>query len=502
LLDVAALSRLSATYDEGGHVAFGRSVLERRSLPDPAQKMAISVASYLPTHVARALGVHLSTATALFLSRLPTVLASLVLGVLVFLWSSTLYGAWGALLATAVYAVCPTVLAHSQLATNDLYCAALMFASTLLFVRYLEGPTLAAAALCALVTGAAQVTKHTALLLFPLFAALWLVDAARRGRAPGATTPRRLAHGALAVLIVLAVVNATYLFRESFLPARVYVDAFRVWPAEARSVPALATLASFATWAGEAPVPLPSAYVYALTTGVYYNALGLGHGPVYLLGELSRTGWWYYFLVAIVLKTPLGVLLLLAAAIAMTGTALRKRPLDETALLLAPVVILAFFSFACTAQIGIRYVLPMFPFLHVAIGKVATYAPARWPAAYRGTVGALVAWAALSTLSFHPYYLSYFNELIGARTNMYRYLADSNVDWGQNARDLRRYLVANGAGAVTVNPAAPVEGRVVVNVNSLVGVLAPADRYRWLREGFEPVDHIGYGWLVYDVPRR
>jgi hypothetical protein len=105
-------------------------------------------------------------------------------------------------------------------------------------------------------------------------------------------------------------------------------------------------------------------------------------------------------------------------------------------------------------------------------------------------------------LSFHPHYLSYFNELIGDRKNMSRYLADSNVDWGQSDEYLQRYLDAVGRDRVAVNPSSPVTGRVVVNVNALVGVVGPRETYRWLRDGFRPVDHVAYAWLVFEVPRR
>lgn len=497
LVDVSSMLRLSATYDEGGHLEFGRSVVERRAAVDPMQKMAISAVNYLPVHGLGLAGLRPSRDTRLFVSRLPTVLVALVLGVLVFAWSTRLYGPWGGLLSTTLYALCPNVLAHSQLATNDVHTACLMFASTLLFVRYLESPTLSRALLCAVVTGVAQVTKHTALLLVPVFAVLWILDVARR-RFTRPALRRGAAHGLLALLVVLLVVNAAYLFRESFVPARVYLEASRGLPPEVRSNAAIAALGSLAALAPGVPVPLPSAYVSAFVTGLHANATGRGHGPIYLLGRLDPMGWWYYFLVVLLLKTPLPVLVLLVAAAALSGPWMRRRPLDEIALWMVPAVIFAFFSFACTAQLGIRYLLPMLPFLHVAIGKVAAHGPAL---RYRVALGLLVAWSAVSALSFHPHYLSYFNELIGDRKNMYRYLADSNVDWGQNAHDLRRYLAANGGQPVSINPESPVAGRVIVNVNMLVGVLAPAERYRWLRE-LEPVDHIGYGMLVYNVPRR
>jgi 4-amino-4-deoxy-L-arabinose transferase-like glycosyltransferase len=497
LLDVSAMLRLSPTHDEAAHVAFGKSVVDREPGTVPMQKMAVSALNYLPT---RWLGGPVSDPTTVFLYRLPTVFASLVLVTLVFVWSSRLYGLLGALMSAALYAFCPNLLAHSQLATNDLFCACLMFASTLLFVRYLDAPTWSAALLCAAATGLAQVTKHTALLLFPVFAALWILAVVRARRWSRPDLVRAVAHGALGVLVVAVIVNAAYLFHDNRVPAGVYLAEYRAWPREIRTNPLLELGATLATRVSGVPVPMPSAWVRALFSGVYLNATGLGHGPVYLLGQLSPSGWRHYFLVALVLKTPLAVLLLAAVAALLSAPWLRRRPLDEAALLLAPAVILVFFSFFCTAQIGIRYLLPMLPFAFVAMGKVAAHVPARHVVPYRCAVGALLLWGALSSLSFHPYYLSYSNELIGDRKNMFRYLADSNVDWGQCTDELARYLASDEGRGAAVNPESPTRGRVVVNVNSLVGVSGSADRYRWLREGFEPVAHVCHAWLVYEVP--
>jgi hypothetical protein len=285
------------------------------------------------------------------------------------------------------------------------------------------------------------------------------------------------------------------------MPARSYLAEYHALPSDARGEPMLASAASLASALPALPVPLPYPYVYALITGIVYNATGAGHGPIYLLGDVSQRGWWYYFFVTFGLKTPLAVMLLLVATIALSPRWFRARPLDELALLAAPAVLFAFFSLACTAQLGIRYLLPVFPFLFVAAGKVVASAPRRHAVAYHAAVLGLVLWAAASVLSFHPHYISYFNELIGDRKNMWKYLADSNVDWGQSNEYLLRYLADQVPGRVVLNPESPTSGRVIVNVNVLVGVSAPREKYAWLRAR-EPARHIAYSWLVYEIPPR
>jgi hypothetical protein len=244
---------------------------------------------------------------------------------------------------------------------------------------------------------------------------------------------------------------------------------------------------------------LPRAYVEAFFIGKHFNATGLGHSPNYLLGERSQEGWWYYFVLAMVLKTPLGLFILVFLSLFTLKRAFQSNPFDEWAIVLMISIMLLFFSLFCTAQIGIRYLLPIFPFVCVFLGKVTHYFTERqrFPQIF---IALVLGWYGISSLSFHPHYLSYFNELIGDRKNMYKYLADSNVDWGQSEFYLQNYLALHKKESISVNPRAPVTGKVVVNVNELVGINASASHYAWLRDSYQPIDHIAYSWLVFDIP--
>ena len=52
---------------------------------------------------------------------------------------------------------------------------------------------------------------------------------------------------------------------------------------------------------------------------------------------------------------------------------------------------------------------------------------------------------------------------------------------------------------VILSPAQPCTGRILVSADRLVGVERPAEDYRWLRENFEPIAHVGYGHFLFDV---
>ena len=178
----------------------------------------------------------------------------------------------------------------------------------------------------------------------------------------------------------------------------------------------------------------------------------------------------------------------------------RQNAVEELALILVPVALIVFMS-ASTAQIGVRYVLPILPFLLVSLGRLVVDFRRR-SLVYRSTVVVACAWMAVSSLSFYPHYLSYFNELVGSRLHMYKILADSNVDWNQNQYYLEDYLRENAGKVIHVNPEKPTTGTVVVRVNYLAGIFGTREQYAWLRDSGEPVGHIGYSWLIYEVKER
>jgi predicted membrane-bound mannosyltransferase len=185
LLDVFSMYNTSLTWDECDHVEFGRRVFERQVSGAYMQTMPITMLNYLPYRMTDFLGLDLSQKTAVFLSRLPSVLISLLLGLFVFLWSYRLYGTRGALLSLTLYAFCPNILAQSRLATTDIYCACLMFIALFGFVDYLRKPRLSSLVVSGIVTGLAQITKSTALLLFPVFVILLVVKAIASNRQSG-----------------------------------------------------------------------------------------------------------------------------------------------------------------------------------------------------------------------------------------------------------------------------------------------------------------------------
>jgi len=256
-----------------------------------------------------------------------------------------------------------------------------------------------------------------------------------------------------------------------------------------------------------------------------------GHAA-FLIGQHSTTGWWYYFLVAFALKTPLPLMALATAGLA----GLRRQRRDLAFLCLPPLVIFAASLFS-RVNIGYRYLLPMLPFLFVLASGISPIAYRNTQHAIRSTRYAinavLIGWHVLGSVYLYPHYLAYFNELAGGPDNGWRYLVDSNIDWGQDLPGLHAYMETQGLDRVhfswfgdapperygvhyvplpswplfaeepwhrVYHPQRPAPGVYAISATHLQGVYLPdPDTCAWFRER-EPMAKIGYSIFVYEVP--
>jgi 4-amino-4-deoxy-L-arabinose transferase-like glycosyltransferase len=495
----------SSTVDESSHLAFGTDGLAGAIEHANMQRMPITAINAVPKKLCRSLGVRLSPDQELFVSRFPSLLLSAVTGLFVFLWSRRLYGMRGALLSLTVFALCPTILAHGRLITTDVTCTLFCFLSVLSFLNYLRKPTWPRFFLAVGLTGLAQLAKHTSLLLFPLFFVLLVLRGWGMRKIPGKGLPRYLAARALLFLaLVLVIINTGYAWKgtgETLEQNRTWLQLHTAYVSPPLPSEEGGILDRLKLGAARLPLPLPRAYVETYLLGQHFNRTGQGHGPIYLLGEMQPLGWKSYFTIAFLLKTPLPIIALILAGLAV---ALRTRRLglvtDELVCVLSASVVFAYFSFLCTAQIGIRYLMPMLPFLYVLIGQVAVWSPPRLRWGWRVGVVAMVAWLGISSLSYFPHYICYFNEICWDRRLLYKYLADSNLDWDQGRRHLDKYLKSHAGESIPVNPPSPTSGTFIVRANTLLGLEFNPETYRWLRETHTPVGHVAYSYLIYKLP--
>jgi hypothetical protein len=161
----------------------------------------------------------------------------------------------------------------------------------------------------------------------------------------------------------------------------------------------------------------------------------------FLMGQHSTHGWWYFFPVAIALKSTPAELLMIGLVVFL---ACRPGTWRDPArrLWLVSIAVLLGAGMCSSLNIGHRYMLPIYPLVALIVadwlGEKAAGRPSR--AIASGML--LLAWQAVSIAGIAPHYLAYFNTLRGGPSQGYHYLVDSSLDWGQDLPGLRRELEA------------------------------------------------------------
>ena len=430
-------------------------------------------------------------------ARFVTVLTSLLLGYLCFYWSRQVYGFGAGLFTLFLFAFEPNLIAHSQLVTTDLYAAATMTLVLYASWRYSLVKDTGHAVAMGVAVGLSMLAKYSAVFLWILIPVILLLAELRHliklirdkdGRAIRSVGRRFLVHGCLTMIIAVLVINAGYLFNRTLTPLHEYHFKSETF----QSIQSALSPARFIR------VPLPYPYLEGLDLSKFEERTGFGAGRVYLLGQLSREGFPGYYFFVFLFKVPLAIQALCVLA-ALSFAAQWKSGDFRRAELFMIVPLLFFtiyFNFFFRTQNGIRFLLLIFPCIFVFCGSVIP----RWSTVNRSrqlAVFALGGYLVISVLSYFPHYIPYMNEIVYDRRYAYKFLADSNIDWGQSERYLVQYL--ERYPDTHVRPEKPVAGRVVVNVNQLTGIVGDAERYAWLRENFFPLATIAHAYLVYDV---
>jgi 4-amino-4-deoxy-L-arabinose transferase-like glycosyltransferase len=367
-------------------------------------------------------------------ARVPIVCVALLLAVVVWAWAREAAGARAALVAAALVALHPTVLAHGHLATTDLVAATAMLLASWGCWRWCQRPTTARAVMTGLALGAAVTTRLSGWLLAP---GLLVLALTAWGRAPGVSPPSARQRAtfllALAVTVPL-VIWAGHGFQR------------QPWPgaAVARTVRPPTGAAAWVVERAQAMGVLPDTY---LEGARYQIAHGGGGHPAYLLGERSRVGWRHYFLVAFAVKNTPGFLLATIAGLAGAWLSRRQDGAPTRRHWALPAAVVFLGTSAQRVDIGERYILPVYPYLILLIAAAATH----WIDSRRGRVllAAVLALHALPALAAtRGGHLTYFNRLAGGPRQGHRVLLDSNLDWGQDLPRLAAWMRQRGVGRI------------------------------------------------------
>jgi hypothetical protein len=491
------IGEFSLTYDEDSHFFYGLRIFNLNSERGSASsEMPLSVVNAIPFVLVQKF-IDPGYAD-IRLGKISTIIISLMLGIICFEWLRRMYGRWVGLLGFGMYVLEPNIIAHSGLMTTDIFAAATVTLTLFLGWQFLQKPAFWRGVLLGLALGLCQVAKISGLFLYPVLLLIALIH----------SLPRLIIslrqreflkfwkslldiflYGFLILATSIFVINLGFLFNgtgEVLASHQFQSTIFQVWQHD--------------PLVGKIPVPLPAPYLEALDRMLYIEYSSADFGAVYLLGQRRVLGGFPgYFLVAFLLKVPLPIIAVIAWSLWDRARNLRwKEFISNDMFLLIPILAYTiYFNFFFQAQTGIRYLLVIFPILLIFAARNFR----NWSAFSRPLRTACIlagCWLVISVASYFPNYISYFNEIVLNRTTAYHYLADSNLDWGQNKGVLKRFLSQHKD--YHYNPQRPVAGTVVVDVNQFVGVLGEPETYDWLRDCCQPAGTFRYTSLIFHVP--
>jgi 4-amino-4-deoxy-L-arabinose transferase-like glycosyltransferase len=370
--------------------------------------------------------------TLIFRVRLAAGIFVVVLAVLVFLAGWEMFGVGAGLIALTLFCFEPNLLAHGAYVTTDMAVSCMLFGAVYAFYRYVRVPTVGRLVVVGVMSGLALAAKHSAVLLLPILVLLAVSEvllAKKSGERRGRIALRLTGALAAVVVIGVAVLWGFYGFRYSARPVGLRLDptlaeyVMPLRPMEAKGI----------LYVGRMHM-LPESFLYGLAD-VRSMANEM---PSYIFGKVYSHGVWFYFPAVFAIKSTLGFLGLLALAIwAMARGGLGHR--REVLFLTIPPIFYLLIAMESSLNIGARHILPLYVFFAV-LAAGGAMALVRVDRRWGWVVGGLLVLHAGSSLKAYPNYMAYSNEVWGGPTQTYRYLTDSNTDWGQQLKATKAYI--------------------------------------------------------------
>ncbi len=540
-------------------------------------------------------------------SRIGVMFLTLILIIFTYVWAKELIGKWWAFLPTLLVAFSPNFLAHGHYVTTDIGAALGFFISIYYFVKYLQNRTKNKKNLvvAGIAFGIAQLMKFSTVLLIPLFGFLIIIYAIYKAWKKSdfgffakifqffkelvkfiGSLIIVFAIGYLLVYVVYFIFTINYPMEKQKADTTTILASFADGPNTCKldtstyrnseiSNP-IRCIAEINILMTENKITRPFAQYMLGVLMVMQRSSGGNTG--YFMGEISAAGWWYYFPIVFLLKEPLPSLIIITFAIILAiirffskfkTSGIKNRFFNYIELNFAEFSMLSFvvlywaYSIKSPLNIGVRHILPTLPFIYILSSQaIKNWAKVRvqiysgfWKNIFNAIITILknsikisliillMAWFILGTFIAFPYYISYFNELGGGTWNGYKYVTDSNYDWGQDLKRLSLFVNPLAGKSITGkkidkiavdyfgggnikyylgdkgeiwqsskgNPKLQEINWIAISINSLQSALGklhpgqlrnPEDEYRWLtqiKNPYQPDYRIGTTMFVYKL---
>jgi hypothetical protein len=493
------------------------------------------------------------------IARIGPMILMLLLILVVYIWSAEVMGSWWALLPAFATALSPNLLAHGHYVTTDVGAALGIILSLFFFTKYLAAPTKKNLVWAGIFFGVAQLMKFSAILLVFHFLVISIIVALSRISKSGGHPLKqasRLITRYVGRTIIIFIIGGIVIYPLYWLttmkypPERQLADTTSIlqsFPApptpSGQMCSPLRCLADLTIWGADKPLIRPySQYMLGLLMVMQRSS---GGNTAYFFGEVSNMGSPLYFPLVYLMKESLPMLILIFLAIlfglySIAKAILARKPRFKEYIItnlhefsaLAFILLYVLYSVTSPLNIGFRHLMPIIPLIYIlTIGALKKYARTNY---YKqqlklAFIAFMFVWFALGSLMAYPYYLPYFNEVVGI-DNGWKYVVDSNYDWGQDLKRLDAFVEEHnidriavdyfGAGspkyylgekaegwysskgnplesgikwaAVSINQIQNSTGRTVPGFNR-----SPEDEYRWLENPTSPDFVVGKSIFVF-----
>ena len=384
----------------------------------------------------------------LFWARAMNIFLGIVLGLSILFLTHKVFGKTSAYGSLIFFCFSSIIIANSQLATLDIGLSLLMFLTVVALWNLIDQPSIKNYWLLVLVTTLALLSKYPAMILLPIIGSIYLILKLQKSTEKfDSWVKKEFIRGRNVFLVLFAVAAITLTFIILIMWAdygfetvsKVHVDKNTCDSGSGF----IFRLGCHTAYTVSEKSPFFPTYFKGL---VFQSSHNLQGHSEYFLGRNYDKVPIVYFLVAFLIKTEIPILILFISSIYLF-----RNECKILTFLLTPILILfAYFSIINNVSIGIRYLLPMYPFIFVLVGGA-------WGKIVKkrvvGKVAAalLIGWFIIGNLLVFPYYLAYFNEAVGGSDKGYRYLLNSNLDWGQDVILLKGFIEERGIDNALIN---------------------------------------------------
>jgi hypothetical protein len=494
----------------------------------------------------------------IFWARVPIILLSVILGLFLYMWGKEIAGTLGGLFVLTLYAFDPNILGHNHYVTTDIGIATFLTFMFYYFLKFIKNPTWKNVFIGGFFLGLVGLVKFSSLMAFPILGLILIayplikkVSHEESGKNESFLRIKLLfsylGKGVVAFAISMVVIWILYFINTHNMPQDIIARQINFsFPLDDPNPLSLMTNKSLSLLNSSA-ITKPLAEYFLGVTMVFKRVAG-GNGA-YFLNNVSSKASPIYFPLVFTIKETLPFLALIVFSLFYTGAQIIKtlrRGLQEKTILknskrflqtgltqytlFGFIVLYGYLSITGNLNIGLRHLFPIMPLAYLLVTKKVfdfiRHRHAITKHQIQTLLSIIIAWVVLIPIIHYPNYVSYFNETVGGGKNGYKYVTDSNVDWGQDLNRLKAYLNQNpqidkinvdyfGGG----NPEfylgdkyvswwdskRPIEnGWYAISVNSLqVSIFDKVNKttqtnYAWTNS-YQPITMIGNSIMIYHV---